>query len=318
MRSATAIRASAVTLAAAVLALAGPSAAHAADAPIARVAPAVSTPASTSASTPAACTISDATATWGVKESFRSYISGSIAKGSWEPFGGAGYATPSFTFTGGTGTFDPATATGTIAFPGGIRFTGHNGLLDTTLQNVSLELAPAGGRMLLDLSSVSMDSALAGDSTAVETPRVPFVTLDLASLSADADGGSLTLSATDAATAITAEGYAAFGSYETGTGFDPLSFTATGTCPVSTPTPVAAQPGATDAATPVAAEASDAAADGALPVALIASIGGGLVAVVAGTVAAVVAIRRRRSGAGGPTSGAAAGAPRGSGDGPAA
>lgn len=315
MRSVTAVRASAVTLIAAALTLAAPIAAHAVTthSPGARAAGAASAPGST-------CTITDATATWGVKESFRSYISGSIAKGAWEPFGGVGYETPSFTFTGGTGTFDPATGSGAVAFPGGIRFTGHGGLLDTTVQNVAIEMSPDGGRMLLDLASVSMESALAGDSTAVETPQVPFVTVDLAGLSVDAADGSLTLATTDAATAITAEGYAAFGNYETGTAFDPITLSATGTCPEVTPTPAPeqAEPAATDAATPAAADADDAATSGALPVAVWASIGGALVAVIVGTTAAVIATRRKRAGAGDADAGASSSGATEPHDGPSA
>ncbi|MFB8891794.1 MULTISPECIES: HtaA domain-containing protein [Microbacterium] len=262
---------------------------------IAAPASAVGGPDPAAASSPPACDITDATITWGFKESFRSYISGSIAKGAWEPFGGVGYETPAFTWTGGTGSYDPATGAGSIAFPGGIRFTGHGGLLDSTVQNATLELAPAAGRVLVDLAGVSMESALAGDDTVVTTPQVPLVTLDLAGLESTVSGDALTLAATDAATAITDEGYAAFGNYETGTAFDPLSFTASGVCAAATPT---AEPSPVVDASPAAdaAEAGDdeSGSSGALPVALIAAIGGALVATVGGTTAAIVAARRKR------------------------
>ncbi|MCZ4067130.1 HtaA domain-containing protein [Microbacterium sp. H37-C3] len=262
---------------------------------IAAPASAVGGPDPAAASSPPACDITDATITWGFKESFRSYISGSIAKGAWEPFGGVGYETPAFTWTGGTGSYDPATGAGSIAFPGGIRFTGHGGLLDSTVQNATLELAPAAGRVLVDLAGVSMESALAGDDTVVTTPQVPLVTLDLAGLESTVSGDALTLAATDAATAITDKGYAAFGNYETGTAFDPLSFTASGVCAAATPT---AEPSPVVDASPAAdaAEAGDdeSGSSGALPVALIAAIGGALVATVGGTAAAIVAARRKR------------------------
>ena len=262
---------------------------------IAAPASAVSGPDLATVSSPPACDITDATITWGFKESFRSYISGSIAKGAWEPFGGVGYETPAFTWTGGTGSYDPATGAGSIAFPGGIRFTGHGGLLDSTVQNATLELAPAAGRVLVDLAGVSMESALAGDDTVVTTPQVPLVTLDLAGLESTVSGDALTLAATDAATAITDEGYAAFGNYETGTAFDPLSFTASGVCAAATPT---AEPSPVVDASPAAdaAEVGDgeSGSSGALPVALIAAIGGALVATVGGTTAAIVAARRKR------------------------
>ena len=50
-----------------------------------------------------ACEVQDVSITWGFKESFRSYISGSIAQGSWEASGDVGYEIPHFTLTGGTG-----------------------------------------------------------------------------------------------------------------------------------------------------------------------------------------------------------------------
>lgn len=244
---------------------------------------------------PSGCTITDATVTWGFKESFRSYISGSIAKGAWEPFGGVGYETPAFTWSGGTGSYDPEAGAGAISFPGGIRFTGHGGLLDSTVQNAVLDLAPASGRVVVDLAGVSMESALAGDDTVVTTPQVPLVTVDLAGLESTVAGDVLTLAATDAATAITEEGYAAFGNYETGTAFDPLSFTASGVCATPTPT---AEPAPVVEASPAAdaAEAGDdeSGSGNALPIALFAAIGGALVATIGGTTAAVVASRRKR------------------------
>ncbi|MDQ1217587.1 hypothetical protein QE411_002442 [Microbacterium arborescens] len=249
----------------------------------------------TAATSPPACDITDATITWGFKESFRSYISGSIAKGAWEPFGGVGYETPAFTWTGGTGSYDPATGTGSIAFPGGIRFTGHGGLLDSTVQNVTLEIAPAAGRVLVDLAGVSMESALAGDDTVVTTPQVPLVTLDLAGMESAVSGDAVTLAAADAPTAITEEGFAAFGNYETGTAFDPLSFTASGVCAAATPT---AEPSpvvdASPAADPAEAGDGESGSSDVLPVALVAAIGGALVATIGGSTAAIVASRRKR------------------------
>ncbi|MDD7928438.1 HtaA domain-containing protein [Microbacterium thalli] len=253
----------------------------------------------------AGCTITDATVTWGFKESFRSYISGSIAKGAWEPFGGVGYETPVFTWTGGAGSFDPGSGTGTIAFPGGIRFSGHGGLLDTTVQNATVEIAPGSGRVLVDLVGVSMDSALAGDRTAVTSPRVPLVTLDLAGMSVDAadGGGMITLTATDAATAITAEGFEAFGNYETGTPFDPLTFTASGSCAAPTVTATPAAPTGSPATAETPAPRGQESSGGGSPAPVIAAVAVALVAVVGGTTAAVVATRRAREGsrsAGGP------------------
>ena len=38
-----------------------------------------------------ACEVREVTITWGFKESFRSYISGAIAEGSWQTSGDVGY-----------------------------------------------------------------------------------------------------------------------------------------------------------------------------------------------------------------------------------
>ncbi len=252
-----------------------------------------------SAAVPAgSCTITDATLTWGFKESFRSYISGSIARGAWEPFGGVGYATPSFTWAGGTGAFDPASGSGSVSLPGGIRFTGHDGLLDSTVQNATLSIDGGQGRLLLDLSGVTMDSALAGENVVETHEQVPLVSVDLAALSVEQSGQALTLSATDAATAITAEGFEAFGNYETGTAFDPLTFTASGECAAPTPTPTASQtPEALDADNAAAdGDAADTGADGvspALVAVIISSVGAAIAATAAGIVGVRVARRRR-------------------------
>lgn len=275
--------------------------------------------ATTAAAAPAAgtCTVTDATVTWGVKESFRSYISGSIAHGSWEPFGAVTYATPAFTWTGGAGAVDPETGAGSISFAGGIRFTGHDGLLDTTIQNATLDLAPGAGRLLVDLSGVSMDDALAGDNTVTTSTQVPLVSVDLAGLALTANGDTISVETRDAATAITAEGYEAFGNYETGTAFDPLTLTATATCaaPAATPDPATPDPAettvdpsgadATVAGAQDAERSSGTGPSGALIAVVVSSIAGAAAATVAGVAAARAARRRRDAAAPNATPGTA-------------
>ncbi len=62
------------------------------------------------------CPVDDATLTWGFKETFRSYISGSIANGEWTVADGATYETPDFGWSDGTGAYDPDGGEGLIAF----------------------------------------------------------------------------------------------------------------------------------------------------------------------------------------------------------
>ena len=219
----------------------------------------------TTATTAAAgCTVTGGTLTWGFKESFRSYISGTIAKGSWEPIGGATYETPNFGWSGATGAFDPATLAGDVHFPGGVHFTGHNGLLDTTIANPTLRFAGDGsGVLLLDLTSLSMDDAMAGNTENVQTlTQVPMVSLDLASAPLQKSADEVTVVGTAVPTAITAEGYAAFGSYEAGSAFDPATFSFTVECPEPEPEPTptpepTAEPSVDAAPTPVAASSDE-------------------------------------------------------------
>ncbi|MDQ1130127.1 HtaA domain-containing protein [Microbacterium sp. SORGH_AS_0888] len=253
------------------------------------VAPAVAAP--VTAAEPASCTVDGGQLSWGFKESFRSYISGTIANGSWTPTAPATYTTPDFGWPAAGGTFDPATGTGTVHFDGSIRFTGHNGLLDTTIAQPTLVFPGDGtAQLLLDVSGVTMDDALAGNASNVHTSaQVPFVTLDLAaSPPSIAETG---VSATSVPTAITEQGFAAFPNYETGTAFDPLTVTIGLTCAAPASASVAATPEPTVTALAVA---DDMQVDPVAtlwawlaPVLVAALLGGGLVAVL------VVRARRR-------------------------
>src|SRR5690606_13834026 len=62
------------------------------------------------------CQVTGGELTWGVKEAFRSYISGAIANGEWTVSDGAGYETPSFSFSEPTGEIDAETGEGSVTF----------------------------------------------------------------------------------------------------------------------------------------------------------------------------------------------------------
>ncbi|GAA5154913.1 hypothetical protein GCM10025768_26930 [Microbacterium pseudoresistens] len=172
------------------------------------------------------CTVSDGTLTWGFKESFRSYISGSIANGSWEAMDGATYETPVFTWSGAHGEIDAA-GHGEISFTGSVLFTGHGGLLQTTIAEPVLVLDDAGAHLSLDITGVSMDDALAGGEVTPEVREgVPFAALELPAL----DWAAPQIAAVDIPATVTAEGFEAFGSYEAGTPLDPISIALTSTC----------------------------------------------------------------------------------------
>lgn len=172
------------------------------------------------------CTVESAELSWGFKESFRSYISGTIAHGEWEVADGATYQTPEFGWADGAGVFDAEPFTGQVSFTGAIRFSGHDGLLDTTVANPTLLFTgPGTAYLLLDVTGVTMEDALAGETDNVQTfEQVSFVELDLSAGTVEVSEDGTTITATDVPTTITSQGYEAFPNYEMGTEFDPVSF----------------------------------------------------------------------------------------------
>ncbi len=223
------------------------------------------------------CVVSGATLDWGFKESFRSYISGSIAHGQWEVSNGAAYETPRFGWADGSGSFDAEAFSGLVAFTGTIRFTGHDGVLDTTIENPQLRIIDeTRAELLLDVSGPTME----GDP--IDVSATPFVSIDLSAATVETgDDGAITV--TDAPTAITAQGYTAFPNYQEGTEFDAISFSipAPADCAV-----VAAAPPVDAAVTPIAETQS-----------LTWLIWAGAAVLLAGLIAFVIAllVRRRRA-----------------------
>ncbi len=172
-------------------------------------------PASQSVALPAlaepGCTVTDATLTWGFKESFRAYIDGDIANGEWTTSGGASYDTPAFSWLNGNGRFDPESGTGHVQFEGSVRFTGHDGLLDTTISDPVLNIDRDQAFLILDVAGPSME----GEQ--VDAQDVEFV--ELSGIEVSGDVPRVTL-ATESV--LTADGEAAFPDYQAGTAFDPL------------------------------------------------------------------------------------------------
>jgi hypothetical protein len=166
------------------------------------------------------CPTSEVSITWGFKESFRSYISGAIAQGAWEVSGDVGYEIPEFTFTGGSGFVAPDRSDGVVSFSGGIVFRGHDGILETSLQDPELVFAGPGEALLvIDVTGVTMDEQ------SVRENDVPFarVTWGGASESIDQAGGIWQV---DGAEVVLSEsGSEAFGTYPAGEVMDPMSFT---------------------------------------------------------------------------------------------
>ncbi|EAR24904.1 conserved secreted protein [marine actinobacterium PHSC20C1] len=179
----------------------------------------------------ATCQISDAEIIWGVKESLRSYISGTIANGEWAVSDGATYETPDFGWAAGSGQLDDGN--GSLTFDGTLRFTGHDGILDTTLTNLSIVFDGSTTAILvLDVFGTTQDG------TPVDESGVEFVSIDISDI--DVADGTARLDA--AQTMLTEDGSAAFGTYPAGEKFDPLSlkFSATADCMPQPQPPVTA------------------------------------------------------------------------------
>ena len=167
-----------------------------------------------------ACAVEDVSITWGFKESFRSYISSSIANGSWEVSGDVGYEIPEFTFTGSSGLLAPDRSLGEVGFTGGIVFSGHDGILETSLQNPELVMTgPREATLVLDVTGDTMEEV------SVNQQNVDFasVTWDGSWETVDADQGLWRV--VDAEVTLTQEGSEAFGTYPAGEVLDPMSFT---------------------------------------------------------------------------------------------
>ncbi|WP_449280605.1 HtaA domain-containing protein [Leucobacter sp.] len=188
------------------------------------IAPAAATASPLAATSPTLCAVNEATLTWGVKESFRSYISGSIANGEWTVSDDMRYETPSFIWDKAEGGFASTLESGSIAFTGAVHFTGHSGAMELDLADPVIEFEGESTAYLV-LSMGSTDSADAGGEATTEPVRAAKIDLTGAVAS---DG--TTLEITDAETRLTAEGADAFngdyGSYVAGEELDPITVNA--------------------------------------------------------------------------------------------
>ncbi|MBQ0830093.1 HtaA domain-containing protein [Streptomyces tagetis] len=148
----------------------------------------------------------DGAVDWGVRRTFREYVTGEIARGEWTLAAGAQDGGALFRFPGGTGTFEDGTLT--AAFRGEVRFTGEDGL-DLKLSAVRATVKDGKGTLYADVASP--------DLTAGKVPLVTFTAKDLK----PADG---LVAVTEAPAKLTARGAETFGGmYQEGTEMDPVS-----------------------------------------------------------------------------------------------
>ncbi|MFD0348747.1 HtaA domain-containing protein [Kitasatospora aburaviensis] len=156
---------------------------------------------------------------WGVRRTFRDYVTGAVAQGRWELGGGAADGGAYFRWTPAEGRYEPATGALTAAFTGTVRFTGMRTGdaygLDLTLARPAVEVADGRGRLLADVSGRTPDGSTQ------QLSGVELAVFDAAGLKPE--GGLL--KAAELPLRLTEAGSRAFGGlYPPGTEMDPLSF----------------------------------------------------------------------------------------------
>ncbi|WP_371529498.1 HtaA domain-containing protein [Streptomyces sp. NBC_01283] len=161
--------------------------------------------------------IEDAAVDWGVRRTFREYVTGSIAKGEWKLSAGAQDGGALFRFPRGEGTYDEKKRTLDADFAGTVRFTGEHGL-DLALSKVAVEVEDGKGTLFADVDSKG-DSK--GDK-GVALKKAPLITFAAGSGRLKPADGLVSL--TEVPSKLTADGAKAFGGmYKAGSTMDPLS-----------------------------------------------------------------------------------------------
>ncbi|MFJ6697489.1 HtaA domain-containing protein [Streptomyces sp. NPDC091272] len=162
-------------------------------------------------------TLKDAAVDWGVRRTFREYVTGPISKGRWELAGGALDGGALFRFPQGKGAYDAGKQSLDAAFAGSVRF--HGAHLDLTLSKVAVKVADGKGTLIADVAGKDPRT-----KQATRTPAVPLVSFAARTLTAK-DG---LVDLTEAPATLTEQGAKAFGSmYKAGTDMDPVSLAVT-------------------------------------------------------------------------------------------
>jgi len=157
---------------------------------------------------------------WGVKESFRKYIEGPIAHGSYGVAEGATRNPDgSIRFELYGGNYETETRTGEMQFFGAVRFTGHAVLgepqLDLTIRNPRLVLAGDDATLYANATSKAIDSG-----AVQQFPEVALANVDLTGIAPTPLVDGLGFEALS--TALTAAGVPVFAQYAAATAMDPL------------------------------------------------------------------------------------------------
>ncbi|NEB76087.1 Htaa domain protein [Streptomyces sp. SID14478] len=229
----------------------------------------------------AAGKLRDGAVDWGVRRTFREYVTGDIAQGEWKLGAGAQDGGALFRFPEGAGTYDKKKQALDGEFAGSVRFTGKHGL-DLSLAHVSVTVADGKGTLRADVTS--------GKKTTKDTPLVTFTAKSLA-----AKDGLVRVD--EAPSELTAAGAKAFGGmYRAGAAMDPVSVAVALDADAVLPALPDLGNSPSASASPEAAVAAEPVADGpgsGLSGGAVAGIAGGVVLLVAAAALVVVRMRKR-------------------------
>ncbi|MFJ7954819.1 HtaA domain-containing protein [Streptomyces sp. NPDC096319] len=239
----------------------------------------------TAAAGPATGALREAAVDWGVRRTFREYVTGAVAQGRWTLGGGAQDGGALFRFPNGKGAYDPGKGTLDAAFAGSVRFTGAH--LDLTLARVTVKVSGGVGTLAADVTG--------SGKTTRAVPLVTFAARDLT----PRNGLAVV---TEAPATLTEGGARAFGGmYRAGTAMDPVSLAVAVDAKAALPAlpdlgsePAPSVSSASSApTTPTASPAVAAEASASSPGTYLA-IGAGVL--LAAVLAVLAAVRRRRTG----------------------
>ncbi|MFJ1645413.1 HtaA domain-containing protein [Streptomyces sp. NPDC088258] len=160
--------------------------------------------------------LKDSTLEWGLKESFRKYVTG-VAAGTITPSGGATQASGNgtFTFPNGTGSYNTGTHALDTAFDGTVRFSSTAHFFDIKVTDVKVVTSGTTGAIQAD---VTLNGATQND--------IDLAAIDLTGLRPETGEGSMVYK--DIPTKLTADGAKAFnGMYAAGTELDKATLAVT-------------------------------------------------------------------------------------------
>jgi hypothetical protein len=169
--------------------------------------------------------ILDGAVDWGVRRTFRDYVTGPISHGRIDVSDGATEQSDGFRFPDGQGEFDADGPSLDASFGGTVRFRAHEEggtyALDLKFGDLKVQADGDGAALVADVSAKDRES---GEVTESDDIAVADLEVDPAELTPTNDVVELT----DIPAALTRDGAAAFGGfYEPGAALDPVSLAVT-------------------------------------------------------------------------------------------